>query len=201
MSVARVCANCNASDVPLLQCARCKSVSYCNKSCQKLGWEVHKQACARLAQGGRQAPVETNSKQPFAAGEQDKKPFTAIDRNVFLHDRTEEKTYQLLIDTLRMRQEDEYVLEGSIMRGTIYDQEPSSEKAFRTLIRKTKAVPGILPPWWDWQMFELCPQLAKFLPRFRSRKGRHPGTLGRLKDAYEATYVGGANIRVHTWRT
>lgn len=55
----------------------------------------------RKARG--QAPVETDSKQPFAAGEQDKKPFTAIDRNVFLHDRTEEKTYQLLIDTLRMR--------------------------------------------------------------------------------------------------
>lgn len=161
MSAARVCASCGTANVPLLQCARCKSVSYCNKSCQKLGWKAHKQACARHAQGGRQPSVETNSKRPFAAGDQDKKPFTAIDRNVFLHDPTEEKTYQLLIDTLRMRQEDEYALNGDIMSGTIYDQEPSSEKAFRTLIRKTKAVPGLLPPWWDEESTGKCLNYAR----------------------------------------
>lgn len=107
-----------------------------------------------------------SSKQPFTAGEQDKKSFTAIDWNVFLHDRTEEKTYQLLIDTLRMRQEDEYVLEGSIMGGTIYDQESNSEKAFRTLIGKTKAVPGILPPWWDEQSTGKCLNYARNSPNF-----------------------------------
>ncbi|KAM0716832.1 hypothetical protein Q7P37_007636 [Cladosporium fusiforme] len=107
MSAACVCATCGAANVPLLQYARCKSVSQASY--------------ARHAQGGCQSFIETKYKQPFTAGDQDKNPFTAIDRNAFLHDRTE-KTYQLLIETLRMRQEDEYALESELMSGTIYDQ-------------------------------------------------------------------------------
>lgn len=166
MSAARVCATCGATNVPLLQCARCKSVSYCNISCQKADWKFHKQACARHAQGGCQPSIETKSKQPFTAGDQDKKPFTAIYHNAFLHDRTEEKTYQLLIETLRMRQEDEYALEGELMSGTIYDQEPNSEKAFRTLIRKAKVVPGLLPPWWDERSTGKCLNYARNSAKF-----------------------------------
>jgi len=93
-------------------------------------------------------------------------PFTAIDRNVLLHDRTEEKTYQLLIDTLRMRQEDEYALNGELMSGTMYNQEPSSEKAFQALIRKAKAVPGLLPPWWDERSTEKCLSYARDSAQF-----------------------------------
>lgn len=166
MSAARVCATCSAANVPLQQCARCKSASYCNKSCQKANWKAHKQACARHAQDGRQPSIEAKAQQPFTAGEQDKKPFTAIDRNVFLHDRTEEKTYQLLIDTLRMRQEDEYTLNDELMSGTIYNQEPSSENAFRTLIRKAKAVPGLLPPWWDERSTGKCLDYARDSAQF-----------------------------------
>lgn len=63
-----------------------------------------------------------------------------------------------------MRQEDECVLEGGSMSGTIYDQESSSEKAFRALIRKTKAMPGILPPWWDEQSTGKCLNNARNSP-------------------------------------
>jgi splicing suppressor protein 51 len=57
---------------------------------------------------------------------------------------------------LRLRQEDEYNLEGELMSGTIYNQEPSSEKAFRTFIGKAKAVSGFLPPWWDENSLKRC---------------------------------------------
>jgi splicing suppressor protein 51 len=69
------------------------------------------------------------------AAEHDTKPFTAISKNMFLHNRSKEQTFKLLIDLLRMRQEDEYNLDGDTMVGTIYNLEPSSEKAFRTFIR------------------------------------------------------------------
>jgi hypothetical protein len=55
-----------------------------------------------------------------------------------------------------MRQEDEHALEGELMSGTIYNQEPNSEKAFRTFIRKATAVSGLLPPWWDDKSLAKC---------------------------------------------
>jgi splicing suppressor protein 51 len=140
--------------VPLLKCARCKSVSYCNKDCQKTHWKTHKQSCAR---GGSQPQPDTRTDDKFLpTGEQDKKPFTAISKNTFLHNRSHEQTFQLLIDMLRMRQADEYKFDGKAMPGTIYNQEPSSEKAFRELIRKAKAIPGLLPPWWDDKSLGQC---------------------------------------------
>lgn len=45
----------------------------------------------------------------------DLKPFTAISNNTFLHDRNEEKTFQILIDIIRVRQDDVYVFEGGYM--------------------------------------------------------------------------------------
>lgn len=131
-----------------MQCARCKSAFYCNKECQKADWKSHKVAC-----NGQRAQQPSPS---FKTGDQDKKPFTAIHSNVFLHDRPEEKTFQLLIDCLRMRQEDEYALEGETMTGSIYNQERTSEKAFRTFISKAKAVPGLLPLWWTDESLKKC---------------------------------------------
>ena len=162
MTDIKSCATCHSVDLPLLQCARCKSVAYCNRSCQKADWKTHKQQCVPVAQhhgGDESSGVHTEqSPQP---GEQRKKPFTAISNNKFLHDHSEEKTFQLLIDMLRMRQEDEYSLGGDTMIGTIYNLEPTSEKAFRTLIRKAKAVSGLLPPWWDQGSLDKCLSYAR----------------------------------------
>jgi len=68
----------------------------------------------------------------------DKYPFHAIFQTEFRHNRDETKTYQLLIDCLRMHQEDVYALEGDLMFGTIYNQEASSIKAFKQFLRKAK---------------------------------------------------------------
>lgn len=175
MSEARSCATCSATNVPLLQCARCKCVTYCNKHCQKAHWRTHKQSCGHTAQDGSQSPSGAHAKKPSLSGERDKKPFTAISKNTFLHDRSQEQTFQLLIDILRMRQEDEYKLDGDIMIGTIYDQEPSSEKAFRDFIGKAKAVPGLLPSWWDNKSLKQCLTYARKSTDFslRSAQEKH----------------------------
>jgi splicing suppressor protein 51 len=157
MTEARVCATCNTTNVPLLKCARCKAVSYCSKDCQKAHWKTHKQICAHIADVRGPSSFANQTETPKSSSERDDaKPFTAISNNKFFHNRPEEATFKLLIDTLRMRQEDEYALEGEHMSGTIYNQEPNSEKAFRTFIRKSKAVTGLLPPWWDDKSLEKC---------------------------------------------
>jgi splicing suppressor protein 51 len=156
MSQTRVCATCSGGDRPLLQCAGCKSVSYCNKTCQKAHWKTHKQHCAAAKSKGNGPSPGTSSGKSVPTARDDRKPFTAISQKRFLHDRTEEETFKVLIDLLRLRQEDEYNLDGELMTGTIYNQEPSSEKAFRSFIGKAKKVSGFLPPWWDDNSLKRC---------------------------------------------
>lgn len=142
-----VCVHCLAQSESLQRCGRCKSVSYCNKDCQKAHWSKHKGECRRVAQG---------ASPQFRDAEQDRKPFTAIHHGKFLHNRSEKTTFNLLIDLMRMRQEDEYTIDANNMTGTIYSGEPTSEPAFRTFISKAEAVPGFLPPWWSKDKLEEC---------------------------------------------
>jgi splicing suppressor protein 51 len=76
---------------------------------------------------------------------------------------------------LRMRQEDEYNLDGDTMIGTIYNMEPNSEKAFREFIRKAKAVSGLLPPWWDDKSLKECISYSRKSTDFslRSAQEKH----------------------------
>jgi splicing suppressor protein 51 len=155
------CASCAKTDVHLLLCSGCKLVSYCGKACQKAHWKAHKPSCTPIkkekqASSKPEAEEDWVDYDDFEDCTKDKKPFTAIANNVFLHNRSKDQTFQLLIDALRMRQEDMYALDGDTMRGTIYNMERSSEKAFRVFIRKAQAVEGLLPPWWTKSTVNEC---------------------------------------------
>jgi hypothetical protein len=39
------CDNCGQSATLLKKCSRCRSVSYCNRDCQKSAWKAHKKEC------------------------------------------------------------------------------------------------------------------------------------------------------------
>ena len=178
-SQARSCASCAKSDIPLLLCSGCKLVSYRNKDCQKAHWKAHKPYCALKTKGAQASSkpeaeedwVDEDEDEPKVipgskAGDQDKKPYTAIANNVWLHDRTRTMTFKLLIDSQRIRQRDMLVLDGELMAGTIYNGEPSSEPAFRTFIRKAQAVKGLLPPWWTESSVDDCLKYSRSSARF-----------------------------------
>jgi len=142
------CTHCQKAQDDLKHCGKCKSVGYCDRGCQKAHWKVHKKDCTRLAaqRAGNNAPIDPDSK-----------PFTALHNNVYLHNRPEDKTFQILIDCLRMRQEDEYSLDGNIMSGSVYDGDRNtSEEAFRTFLRKAQQTSGLLPLWWTDAKSEEC---------------------------------------------
>lgn len=101
--------------------------------------------------------------QEFNPGDQDTKPYTAISKNLFFHDRLESNTFQLLIDTLRMRQQDELNFDRVRMPGSIHARNnPSSERAFRDFILRAQAVPGYLPTWWKGEIStDACVEYCK----------------------------------------
>lgn len=100
------CDQCGKTRDSLKHCAKCKTTHYCDRDCQNAHWKTHKKECARLA-GGEGASAD--GKVPKRS---DAKPFTAIYHNNFLHHGTEKETFKILIDVIRMRQEDVYSLEG-----------------------------------------------------------------------------------------
>ncbi|KAN0098384.1 hypothetical protein V8E51_014047 [Hyaloscypha variabilis] len=48
------CANCSTPEIdpekPLKPCAKCQTVRYCSRDCQKKDWKLHKKVCATAAQ-------------------------------------------------------------------------------------------------------------------------------------------------------
>ena len=56
------CATCGKISINLMICSACRTVHYCSKNCQTLGWKVHKAACRSAAnhsksQGEKTVPV------------------------------------------------------------------------------------------------------------------------------------------------
>jgi hypothetical protein len=188
------CASCAANN-PSRLCTCCQSVWYCNRTFQRAHSNAHKSESAERAlmaamaqnmvgnapspvgnasssggnassSGGNASSPAAQDNQDFKAGDQHKKLFTAISKNLFFHDRPEEKTFQLLLDTLRMCQQDEYNFDGVRMPGSIHANEPSSEKAFRDFILKAQAVPEYLPAWWKETSTDACVEYARNSPAF-----------------------------------
>lgn len=151
----QVCAKCNSSQPGLRKCAKCKSANYCNRECQTAHWKDHKKECSRIAHESETSPP-SGSGSGSGSIDNATKPFTSISNNTFLHNRPEKETFRMLVDLVRLRQEDTYNLEGDTMTGTIYDGFSSSEPALRDMLQRAKRVQGLLPPWWSDLKEEEC---------------------------------------------
>ncbi|KAI9762267.1 MAG: hypothetical protein M1840_001446 [Geoglossum simile] len=140
----RACIACNKSvaELPtgsgLKRCGRCLKVAYCSKECQSTHWPQHKVACPR--------PATTNKNPP---------PHPSLLR-FFSKFGTESKTYEMLIDTFRMRCEDDYT-HGCHNHG-IYGEDPPLP-VFRDFLTRAKAA-GMLPPWWSEEKEKECERVA-----------------------------------------
>jgi len=99
----KYCSQCEILSTTLKNCAKCKSVSYCNRTCQTAHWLFHKKDCARLAGNPAAAAGTRPEASTFTPPNPDDKPFTAISNNKFLHNRPKETVFKLLIDCLRLR--------------------------------------------------------------------------------------------------
>ncbi|KAL6856773.1 hypothetical protein J3F83DRAFT_751768 [Trichoderma novae-zelandiae] len=134
--MAASCQNCSKtqSEVTLKKCAKCQTTPYCSRDCQKADWKKHRKVCGKA----QEAPKG--------------KPFTRLRNKVWLHDRPESETYELLIDAYRLRVWDDKNAGGRVTQNS---------EGFRRFLDTVQTRSGVLPPWWNEEKREACEALGR----------------------------------------
>lgn len=148
------CTSCKKSppEVDLKRCAKCSITPYCSRDCQKADWKVHKKICGRQSDAKTSASdgaATANLSPPKGLEQGVACPFTRLDNNTWLYDRSEKDVYGLLIDAYRLREEDMYNIEGETDRDSIYGGAANGLGGFQRFLERVEACPSLLPPWWD----------------------------------------------------
>lgn len=88
------------------------------------------------------------------------KPFHHLDDRTWLHDRPERDVFKLLIDTYRLRMEDNYNLEGDADNDSIYGGAPNGRGGFRRFLRLAESKGRLLPSWWSQEKAVACEEVG-----------------------------------------
>ncbi|KAI0470555.1 putative MYND domain protein [Xylariaceae sp. FL0804] len=165
-STSLACQTCKKTEeelgAKLQRCGRCDTF-YCSRSCQTLDWKKHKKSCAKNRQpspnanananadAGSSSPPSSSSPSPGPRlAKSIKKPFSRLEAGTFLHGLPEQDTYQLLIDTYRLRMDDICNLEGVREPDSVYASAANDgTSGFHRFLGKVKAKPDLLPGWWN----------------------------------------------------
>ena len=147
------CATCSKTE-NIKKRAKCSTTPYCSRECQKTDWKIHKKTCAKNAAEKTAGNADnggdgTRPKFKILAVNINK-PFTRLEQGTWLHDRPKEDVFKLLVDTYRMRMEDDYKYAYQNTEGSAYDGSPNGLPAFRRFMKLAAKRPGLLPPaWWN----------------------------------------------------
>ncbi|KAK5988809.1 hypothetical protein PT974_10303 [Cladobotryum mycophilum] len=164
--MSEACNKCKKSppEVTIKRCAKCSTTPYCSRDCQKADWKVHKKICGQTpghSVGSSSSSTGHNNLSPRKGLDQPiAKPFTRLDSNTWLHDRSEKDVYRLLIDAHRMRVADMYNFEGEKDELGVYGNGSDVLAGFRRFLEATASRPGLLPPWWNASKQKECEDLG-----------------------------------------
>ena len=86
-------------------------------------------------------------------------PFTRLSNKTWLHGRSENDVYTLLVDAYRLRTEDNYMY-GDIDEGSLYSGRPSGYDGFCDFLDLAASRPGLLPSWWTPEKRQECEQFG-----------------------------------------
>ena len=151
------CANCNkvqdSGEVTLQRCSGCRAAYYCSKDCQKADWKNHKKTCRSSSSTDTGASQTGGSS--FFSSKGTMENLLGLNTSTWLHDCPEAEVYTLLIDSYRMRVEDDYAFRGDVSDDSIYGG-GNPVKGFRRFLQKAEARSGVLPSWWNAEKRKAC---------------------------------------------
>lgn len=148
------CTTCskNPSDSsPLKFCAGCKATAYCSRECQRADWKTHKKTCSG-ASTNNPKPSNSSSSFPFQTHTIDPSTLQSTLAGDDLHTMSPEALYGHLIDSYRMRVEDEYTFRGDATGVYAGDSPVPGFRRFLEKAQKKK----LLPAWWDKDKLAAC---------------------------------------------
>lgn len=160
-----------ASQVNLKRCVACALVKYCCRECQKMDWKNHRPSCraAAAAEAGHGAGVtpekadaSTKMSPPKGVDRGIIKPFTHLDNHTWLHDRSEQDVYRLLIDSYRLNVEDRYIFDNQVEPDSLRAGKTDGLVGFRRYLDRVQAVRkgALLPSWWSADKRKACETLG-----------------------------------------
>jgi mitochondrial splicing suppressor protein 51 len=86
------------------------------------------------------------------------KPFEKLDQMRWLHGRSETDVYKLLIDSYRLRTNDEYNMTGDLDERLVpgYMPDEDDDHPFEEYLVEAADKPGLLPAWWSADHVKKC---------------------------------------------
>ncbi|KAK9235423.1 zinc finger, MYND-type [Lipomyces kononenkoae] len=147
------CLNCRKSAIslnqPLKRCGNCRVAMYCSQDCQKANWKSHKRQCASSTQKQAKQGPSQGQKGEFNATLSGL--MQAADGK-YLHGLSEDDAYSAIIDSYRLRVEDDYVY-GQGVSGLYADEDPFPDfQEYLSLAEER----GVMPPWWNTEKRREC---------------------------------------------
>ena len=157
ITIIKRCTGCKRTETKhtiLEACPRCEGSLYCCDECRVLDLKAHEPICAatRSAKGlDKKAPAQ--SPEPSWEPQLDvivEQPFHKLQAKTWLHGRSEQDVYKLLVDTYRLRLDEECAYPGlchSIRIPSNTEKEMVEE--FRRFLELAELRTGLLPTWWS----------------------------------------------------
>jgi splicing suppressor protein 51 len=85
------------------------------------------------------------------------KPFTHLYNKTWLHNRSEQDVFRLLIDCFRLKLEDDYKFEGDVPVDSLYSGEYGDSRIpFKQFLKEAEKRKGLLPSWWNQDKQDEC---------------------------------------------
>lgn len=153
----------------LKRCAQCQTTTYCSRECQRADWKSHKKICIiNKVTGSSSSSTASKSATErledifklftLSGGTSDTKTiFNSPGEPGFLSRLSEHDAFAAIVDSYRLRVEDEYNFRGDA--GGLYAGE-NPLPDFRGFLNKVEKCNDILPPWWNKEKRKACVQQA-----------------------------------------
>ena len=114
-------------------------------------------AAGRDSNSGRAPNTATRS----ASTTDRSNPFQELSEGKYLHNMSKEDAYRALIDSYRLRVEDEFTFSGVHKEFSRYSGDPQPLRGFQRYLDLVEAKARLLPPWWSADKRRACESLAQ----------------------------------------